>query len=104
MELAVVAWDKVDATAIVNCWGHTGILPGPKRAVTSPVTEMEALRQAMHQLEVAARDGSIDLDLSAAEEFMDNGETDEYVLIGYMSIDEICDFVRYVDDDDADKS
>jgi len=100
MDFAVAAWDEVSTKTIVNCWGHAGIVPGVKRAVLTPATEMSELSKAMQQLTVAAKDYSLALDVPTADEYMDNGETDEFALVGYMSIDEICDYVSYIDEDD----
>jgi hypothetical protein len=32
MDFALSAWDQVSENTILNCWGHTGIVPGVKRS------------------------------------------------------------------------
>ncbi|OQR87644.1 tigger transposable element-derived protein 6-like [Achlya hypogyna] len=100
MDFALAAWGKVKKDTIINCWGHTNILPGEKRATCCPITEMDELSAAMHKLTVAAITHSMALDVPTAEEYVDAGETDDLALLSYLTIDQICDFVRYVDDDD----
>ena len=100
MDFAVVAWDEVSTKTIMNCWGHAGIVPGVKMSALTPATEMGELSKVMQQLTVAAKDCSLALDVPTADEYMDNGEADEFALAGYMTIDEICDYVSYIDEDD----
>ena len=100
MDFALSAWDQVSEKTILNCWGHTGIVPGVKRSTTTPVTEMGELAKAMERLGLAAADRSLALDVPTAEEYVDNGESDELALVGNLSIEEICEFVCYVDEED----
>jgi hypothetical protein len=61
---------------------------------------MGELAKAMERLGLAAADRSLALDVPTAEEYVDNGESDELALVGNLSIEEICEFVCYVDEED----
>ena len=100
MDFALSAWDQVSEKTILNSWGHTGIVPGVKRSTTTPVTEMGELAKAMKRLGLAAADRSLAFDVPTAKEYVDNGESDELPLVGNLSIEEICEFVCYVDEED----
>jgi len=53
----------------------------------------------MDQLRIVAAGQCVVLDMLAANEFVDNGESDEYAL-AQLDENDICDFVSYVDEDD----
>ncbi|KAH9117187.1 hypothetical protein LEN26_012771 [Aphanomyces euteiches] len=99
MDLAIKAWGLIKVDTFINCWNKTNILLSPLLAASSESTEMEALSEAMRMLDTAVSNVSITLDMPTPQEFVDNGEIDEFALAS-LSIDEICDFVSYVDDDD----
>ena len=104
MDLALKAWDQVSTETIRNCWDHhTEILPGKKRAMSTPETAMDDVSAALRSLQIAADDRDVVLDVPTAEEYVNHpDETDDLALGPYMSIAEICEYVTYVDDEDQD--
>ena len=46
----------------------------------------DELREAMQELSVAAKNISVVTGMPSADEFMDNGETDKFALVGYFPL------------------
>ena len=68
--------------------------------MSNPVTELDELCAAMKMLFVGAQARGFAFDVPTAAEYVDAGETDDLALLGCLTIDQICDFVSYVDEDD----
>ena len=91
MNLAKQAWIQVSVDTIRHCWTHTQILPPEQILVEAEVPsepEISLLHEALISLKALALNHEIALNLSSADVYVDEGESDELAHCN-LSMDEI---------------